>query len=218
MPSRRGGPRGAAPFSYAVAGKPLCPWPLQSGHSAVCSCQRPDSADLRLSLAGERRIVVYIAIRNFVISKTHAHEILWRRSCISQAIVLSKAEPGIVSRVTQNHTPRSTSRFKPSKTLPDEGRTDPFALVFGNHRNGTEAKPIVMGPIDRDGRERDVANQLIIAAGYQRNRQRTVCPEPIDDKRFRVIAVLHLRKRQRCDLTDHSLIVLLFGSQNHSVI
>ncbi len=102
--------------------------------------------------------------------------------------MLLKSKAAIEVRLTDEDTPRGIAGAHRVETRLDQSPPDPFALVFRQHRQRPHEEPAGRCVADPRRRIGDVTHHRAIHFGDERQRQRAVLPQGVDDERLSATA------------------------------
>lgn len=123
-----------------------------------------------LHLLNAKSLVVFNVAYWITTAKSQSHEILWRRSPVSQIGIILEPKAPIIAGISEEYAPSRTLCAQFVETVPDQGASNATPLEVRPDRYRPQPEPSVIFAVDRDRGKCDVTDDLISIRGHQRDR------------------------------------------------
>jgi hypothetical protein len=124
-----------------------------------------------------------------------ALEVLWWDIGILEARVAPEPEPAVITGVSQHDAPLGSDALETSQTFVDQFLADSSPLVIRPNGDWTKSIPSLGVIADRDRGKGDMADDVAVLDGNQRNSQCVRSPQRINNRSLGLTAVKHIPER-----------------------
>jgi hypothetical protein len=146
--------------------------------------------------------------------EAQALEVFRRYIPITQLRIAGEAEAPIIGRVAKQHAAFRACGPKALQPVSNERLADAASLLCGLDRDGSQSEPAACLTVDRDRRERHVADDPTLLLGDEGERQCACIPERVDDRRLGAAAVGRTLESRGRDGPDCGSVLGHFGTDD----